>query len=99
MVKGLGGIKIKTLDARKDKKLKERQFWYIIGFAMGFLFFGIFAYDAAHHLFITRNHPLAIFYCILAGSLMASIGVFACLLDRFLARVIFRERGWGEVPA
>jgi len=81
---------------RGDKELKERQSWYIIGFAVAFLFFGMFAYDTAHHLFVTRNYPLAIIYFILASGLFISIGIFACLLDRFSARVIFREREWAE---
>lgn len=83
-------------DARKDKKLKERQSWYIIGFGIGFLFFGMFVVDAAHHLFVTRNYPFAIIYFILASGLFISIGIFARLLDRFSARVVFREREWAE---
>lgn len=81
---------------RGDKELKERQFWYIIGFAISFLFFGLTAYDAARHFFVTRNYSLAIIYFILASGLFISIRIFACLLDRFSARVVFRERNWEE---
>jgi len=81
--------------ARNDKKLKERQFWYIIGLAVGFLFLGVSFYNAFLHL-ITRNYSFAIFFSILFFGSLASIWVFGSVLDRFSSRVIFRERREGE---
>ncbi|NVM22016.1 MAG: hypothetical protein HWN68_09590 [Desulfobacterales bacterium] len=87
------------IEARKDKKLKEKQWWYITGFAMGFLFFGIFFYNTFLSLFVSKNYAVTMFYLIVSCGLMISIWIFACKLDEFSKRVVFRERFLKRVQA